>query len=85
MNFSDAKGKIRKGAKMLPATCGCGHAGKSQRPAHYRCTGCYNAGWAKYNRMLAAKHKAVAAKLLEDAEKHQAVSDAFRLKHNHKQ
>ena len=76
-------GIIRKGAKMLPAVCACGHKGKSQRPEFYQCSGCYYAAWAKSEREKAAKLMDQADRIRVSAELHQAKSDAFRAKHNH--
>jgi len=75
---------VVRGKKMLPAVCRCGHKGRSQRPEHYQCSGCYYAAWARSEREKADKLEARAVKLRASALEHQAKSDAFRSKHGHK-
>ena len=43
---------------MLPATCACGHKGKSQRPQYYQCGYCYYSACAAGNRKNAKECEA---------------------------
>jgi len=80
-SFREPKGTVRTGTVLLPAVCVCGHKGKSQRPEHYLCSGCYYAAWATSELEKATTLEVRARKLRADAAVHQAKSDAFRLRH----
>lgn len=70
-----------KGVKYLPATCVCGHQGKSQNPTWYRCGHCFYDGRAKGLIKRAAELRKRAEKLEIEAALHTLKAKAFRKKH----
>ena len=64
---------------FLPATCiHCGHPGRSKRPHHYQCSGCYYAARAEANEVRATELRTRAAKLNAEAVEFRMKSQAFR-------
>jgi hypothetical protein len=68
-------------AELQPATCDCGHEGKSRNPRHYRCTACYHESRAKSSEQRAADLLARAKRLADGAKKDRATAKAFRKRH----
>lgn len=63
---------------LQPATCRCGHKGKSRTPTHYQCGRCYYTARAKYNTERATELRAHADKLDAEAVEFKAKAEAFR-------
>jgi len=72
---------LTPGMPMLPATCACGHKGKSQRPQYYQCGYCYYSACAAGNLKLARALEARAEKLRAEAETFKKKAKAFRDRH----
>lgn len=68
-------------AVMKPATCKCGHKGKSKNPEFYQCGYCYYTARARSNRETAQKLRVRAMKLDEETRQFEEKSRDFRSRH----
>lgn len=64
-----------------PATCKCGHKGKSKKPEYYQCGACYYTARAAWNRQHAQKLRERARKLEEEAVTFDGQREAFQRRH----